>query len=64
MDGLRLVEKDLDAGRAHVGAIQPYPVSKERILRKTTQERVERPQIKELEVHPWLRNLHLITLVA
>jgi hypothetical protein len=52
MDGLRLVEEDLDPGWAHVGALQPYSVSKERILRKTTQKRVERPQIKELEVHP------------
>jgi uncharacterized protein len=47
-----------------MSAIQPHPVSEERIPRKATQERVLRLPIKEFEVHPWLRNPHLMTVVA
>jgi uncharacterized protein len=47
-----------------MSAIQPHPVSEERILRKTAPERVPHLPIREFQVHPWLWNPHLMTVVA
>jgi uncharacterized protein len=47
-----------------MSAIQPHPLSEERILRNTVSERVLRLPTREFEVHPWLRNPHLMTVVG
>ncbi len=47
-----------------MSAIQPYPVSEESILRTTVQKRVLRLEEKAFEVHRWLRNPHLMTVMA
>ena len=51
-----------------MSAIQSYPLRKERIPRTATQERAPRlsPRlpIREFEVHPWLSNPHLMTMLA
>jgi uncharacterized protein len=48
-----------------MSAIQPYPKSEDRILQKAT--RIKRTRgllIKQFEVHPWLKNPHLMTVAA
>jgi predicted alpha/beta-fold hydrolase len=47
-----------------MSAIQPHPVSEDRIMRKTPHESVLRPPVTTFKVHPWLRNPHLMTVVA
>jgi uncharacterized protein len=47
-----------------MSAVQPRPVPKEAIQQKPMQERVLRPLIREFEVHPWLKNPHVMTVVA
>ena len=47
-----------------MSTIQPHPVSGERVLRTTAHEPVLRQPVKAFEVHPWLRNPHLMTVLA
>lgn len=47
-----------------MSTIQPNPVTDERILRTTAHERVPPQPVKAFEVHPWLRNPHLKTVLA
>ncbi len=44
--------------------IQPHPISEEPIPRTTPPEPVPHPPVKAFEVHPWLRNPHLMTVLA
>lgn len=47
-----------------MSTVQPNPVVKERNPRTTAHERVPLQPVKPFEAHPWLRNRHLMTLVA
>ena len=48
-----------------MSAVQPYPVSEDGTLRKVAkEERALFPPVRKFEVHPWLKNQHLMTVVA
>jgi len=47
-----------------MSTIQSHTVSEERVLRTTAHEPVLRQPVKAFEVHPWLRNPHLMTVLA
>lgn len=47
-----------------MSTIQPHPVSEELPLRTTALELVPNQPFKAFEVHPWLTNPHLMTMLA
>lgn len=47
-----------------MSTIRPHAVLEEHIRQTTAHESVPRRPLKAFEVHPWLRNRHLMTVLA